>query len=392
VSRQWKVAALAAAMTTAVGLSMAAPAASAGSPRVARLTIKKVMLDWTQPRTAAQIAALRAQPAAGTPVQDFTRTITDGASTFSYTMIGKNPFVAQTNPSTTIKTYLQPIKFFFPADGRSWDPTVADSCDTTSALSRTQLSPIFNAQAWNFGGTSVGKAQYIDAFQRAEFFQQTSPTGINPGYHVKLSLITLPVIQINVSGSAAAEYNMGCGNGRLGGVDINAWDSYVQSNLIPNMATQGLTKKDLPLFLFGNVVMFNGTPSACCILGYHNAKGTGTSFQSYGNSMYDSSGLFSGSADISALSHEIGEWMNDPNVSNATKPWGNIGQVSGCQSNLETGDPLSGTTIARSLNGKVYHPQEQAFYSWFYHQNPSQGINGKFSNNGTFTVDANPCP
>ena len=33
-----------------------------------------------------------------------------------------------------------------------------------------------------------------------------------------------------------------------------------------------------------------------------------------------------------------------------------------------------------------------AFYSWFYHQNPSQGVNGWFSNNGTFTIDANPCP
>jgi hypothetical protein len=276
MSRRFKVAVLAAAVGSAIGLSVAVPAANAGSPGVARLTLKQTRLDWTPRRTAAQVAALRAQPLAGTPIQDFSRTINDGGTNFTFTMIGKNPFVAQTKPSTTIKTYLQPIKFHFTADGRNWDPTVADTCDPgASALTRTQQSPIFNAQGWKFGGTSVGKAQYVDAFQRASFFNQTKSTGINPGYHVKLSLITLPLFTVNVSGTAAAEYNMGCGNGRLGGVDINAWDSFVQSTLLPNMATQGLTKKDLPLFLFGNVVLFDTSPGNCCILGYHNAIGSG---------------------------------------------------------------------------------------------------------------------
>ncbi|HEY5013804.1 MAG TPA: hypothetical protein VIK61_14020, partial [Acidimicrobiia bacterium] len=100
----------------------------------------------------------------------------------------------------------------------------------------------------------------------------------------------------------------------------------------------------------------------------------------------------SGSADVSALTHEVGEWMDDPNGANPTKPWGNIGQVSGCQGNLEVGDPLSGTVAIDNLNGKAYHVQEMAFYSWFYHQSPSQGVNGWFSNGGTFTTSAAPCP
>jgi hypothetical protein len=41
--------------------------------------------------------------------------------------------------------------------------------------------------------------------------------------------------------------------------------------------------------------------------------------------------------------HEINEWVNDPFGNNPTPTWGKIGQVTGCQNNLEVGDPLTGT-------------------------------------------------
>jgi hypothetical protein len=108
--------------------------------------------------------------------------------------------------------------------------------------------------------------------------------------------------------------------------------------------------------------------------------------------MYDASQSF-GSGDISALSHEVAEWMDDPDTVNPTPLWGNIGQVTGCQSNLEVGDPLSGTNISVPMpNSFVYHPQELAFFSWFYRQSPSIGVNGWFSSNGTFKTGAAHCP
>jgi hypothetical protein len=100
---------------------------------------------------------------------------------------------------------------------------------------------------------------------------------------------------------------------------------------------------------------------------------------------------FRGSKDISSLSHEIAEWMDDPFGTNRTRPWGHIGQVSGCQGNLEVGDPLSGTLQPTKLGGTTWHPQEMAFASWFYHQNPSPSVNGWYSSNGTFRTDANHC-
>ena len=130
------------------------------------------------------------------------------------------------------------------------------------------------------------------------------------------------------------------------------------------------------------------------MLGYHNSLNTSAgAAQTYGLSMYDNSGEFTGSSDISALSHEVGEWQNDPNTVNPTPAWGHIGQVSGCQSNLEVGDPLSGTTFSDALGGFTYHPQELAFFSWFYHQRPSLGVNGWYLRPGHLQdVRGSPAP
>ena len=60
-------------------------------------------------------------------------------------------------------------------------------------------------------------------------------------------------------------------------------------------------------------------------------------------------------------------------------------------SNLEVGDPLSGSEAPRIVmpNGFTYHLQELAFFSWFY-QARSLGVHGWFSDNGTFLSNAGP--
>src|SRR5205807_9210043 len=136
-------------------------------------------------------------------------------------------------------------------------------------------------------------------------------------------------------------------------------------------------------------VAYDSSPSNCCYLGYHSAFNTPSGIQTYAVSIYDNTRAFgSGNSDISALSHEVGEWMDDPYVNNPTPSWGNIGQVSGCQGNLEVGDPLSGTlfpAVTMGSNHYTYHLQELAFFSWFYNSqtDPSIGAGGKFSNKGT---------
>jgi hypothetical protein len=331
--------------------------------------------------------------AATVKLATFKSTVTDSGKTYTYTMVGKNPAVAATNPSTTVKALLIPLVINF-IDGKTWDPTVADSCDPGgNALARTQSSPVFVSTSWSFGGTPIGTVQYADAFQRANFWRYAMPTGINPGYNVNLALTTLAKVTINVPGADSAEAAIGCGNGLLAAVNQNWFDPFVQQTLIPSLASLGVNASVLPIFLLHNVVEYVGTTAQCCVLGYHNAfKTTSTSpSQTYAVAMYDNSGAFAGSSDISVLTHEVGEWLDDPLTRNPTRAWGHIGQVTGCQKNLEVGDPLSGTTIAVSLGGFTYHPQELAFFSWFYRQTPSLGVNGWYSSNGTFTGSQGTC-
>lgn len=375
--------AVAAAPTVATAASAAAPAGTGSTIR--HLT------HLQQREYTPSVAGLRPDTAAaGTTVVHWTRTVNDHGQTFSSTMVGKSPLVKQAAPSTTIATKVVPLVIRF-SDGATFDPTVGDSCDTTPASTRVMNSPIVKNRGWSFGGTSVGTTQYVDAFQRAEFATSTGPSGVNPGYHVLLGATLLPKIVVNVPNSAAAEGTTGCGSGILGAVEVNWMDNYLRTTLLPSLVSQGVTTTTFPMFLLGNVVQYDTTTDNCCILGFHSATQTSAGTQTYGISMYDNTGDFSGSGDISVLSHEVAEWMDDPFVQDPTKPWGHIGQVNGCQANLEVGDPLSGTVKGVAMGGKTYHVQELAFASWFYHQTPSPGVNGWFSNYGKFRTAAAAC-
>jgi hypothetical protein len=156
-----------------------------------------------------------------------------------------------------------------------------------------------------------------------------------------------------------------------------------------------------PLDLFLNSpllkVMFESTPSDCCILGFHDAflnPNHGHAFQTFATADYDTTQLFSPSADAVDSSHEINELQDDPSGSNPTPAWGHVGQVSGCQSNLEVGDPLSPPSgpvfDVKMPNGFTYHVQDLAFFSWFYRQSPSIGLGGVYSLLGTFKTSAGP--
>lgn len=146
-----------------------------------------------------------------------------------------------------------------------------------------------------------------------------------------------------------------------------------------------------PMFLLSNVVMGSSATDyfTCCTIGYHGA--TGLPIQTYLVGDFDSSTFFVEPIDVLYWSHEVAEWMNDPFVNNPVPAWGHVGQQPGCQTNLEVGDPLSGTQFPAVTmnNGFTYHPQELAFFSWFFGA-PSVGVNGWFSDNGTFLTDAGP--
>jgi hypothetical protein len=351
-------------------------------------------LSFTGTRTAVVPGASGAGTATPVPaLPRFTATAVDGVRTLTYTMVGKDPSIPTAHPLTTVKALLVPIVISFP-NGKRWDPTFVDSCDPgTSALTRTRRSPLFASQPWTWGGTSVGTGQVTDAFQRAEFWTYAGPTGVNPTYGVRLALSTAAKVIVDVP---AAEAAMGagvhCGNHLVGIVNTVWLETYLQRTVVPSLAAQGLDASTLPIFLLHNVVGYIGSPADCCVLGFHSAfEPTPGVTQTYAVATYDNTSLFTGTSDISAPTHEVAEWQDDPFGDNPTEAWGHVGQVAGCQSDLEVGDPLSGTTFADPVGGFIYHPQELAFTSWFFHRTPSLGVNGWYSDQGTFTSSAAAC-
>jgi hypothetical protein len=382
MKRRWVWIAVAAMLIVLPTVAAARPTGS----HLRRLVPGRAILDYRFP--GARPTGRAASPAG---VTSFQATVKDGTKKFTYVMVGKNPAKKLTNPATVITTYLVPVSVVL-SNADTFDPTVTDACDALSpAITRVAQSPMFVPRAYKWGGTAVGKVQYIDAFRRAEFWKYTKRKGINPGYHVNLTPTTLDPVTVNVPDAAAAEGGAGpCGEA-LAGIEISWWDDYVHNTLLPSLVADGVGPSTLPIFVFRNVVLFDTIPNNCCILGYHSAVDTGSGIQTYGISDYDTGQFFTGVDDASVLAHEVGEWMDDPLGSNPTKRWGHIGQVTGCQGNLEVGDPLSGTELKAKTSGYAYHVQELAFFSWFYHQKPSLGVNGWYSNGGTFKKAATVC-
>lgn len=347
------------------------------------------------------------QPIAGSSIPTWSYSVVSPIDGKTYTgqIIGQNP-ANKPGQVTVIPTILIPVRLVFQYSSTTsyiFDPTGADpGClgAGKTAFQLTQSSPLFRDATYTLGGTNVGTTQYIDAFQRANFWNDVSASG-GANYHTLLGATPMPLQTVTVTSANSGTpngtvYNVGtvCGTNTgnvnvpdtLGVMNINWWDPVAQSII----AKLGINANSFVMFVLYNAVMSVGNPTTsgnCCVLGYHSINGA----QTYGIAEFEGRNqtVFSGVSDTAAMSHEIGEWMNDPTGANATPAWGNIGQVSGCQSNYEVGDPLSGTLMPTvNINGFNYHLQEMAFFSWFYRQTPSGGVHGWYSDMGTFTSDA----
>jgi len=108
-------------------------------------------------------------------------------------MVGRDPFNG--GGSVSVPTYIVPLvivtntvatgidsnmHYITEPDVTTFDPTVPDNACLTAPnnvpLTLLSQSPLFEAAGFNFGGTDVGRTQYTDAFQRAEFWQALGDT------------------------------------------------------------------------------------------------------------------------------------------------------------------------------------------------------------------------
>jgi hypothetical protein len=307
-------------------------------------------------------------PATGSPrLKQWNGSFTDHlGQTVNYTMVGADPAIA--NTASTVPVYVIPVKFTYgKLTGKmQFDPLAVMQSNGRSLMSNFVNSPLFKANVkFVQGGTNVGTTQYIDAFQRANFWKYVHT---NTNYHVLLGKpIILPEQTIHVTNPALGmvmdnPFGTGkCSDNRsncVGTYEIDLFDRKVQAWLA-NFSE--ITPHALPLFISYNIYLTEGTSEqVCCIGGYHSATAGHPTGQTYAYATYvDLPGVFS--QDVSAWSHEIGEWMDDPFTDNDVN----------CADNtiMEDGDPLENNpnsgAYPYTVNGFTYNLQSLVFIGYF---------------------------
>lgn len=289
-------------------------------------------------------------------------------------MVGLDPSVkANQTKQTQIQTIILDFVLDFQDDNNiTFDPTAAGRClkdnnmNAVSATAVTLQSPLFLAFKYpKLNGVDVSKGlkkalimQYGDYFQRANFWQYVE----NTSYQVLLTgVVDMPTKVIKVPNLVGIR-RITAFCGPYGLIDLNFFDGVVRTE-ISSLKNDGLNPAQiLPIMLTDSVEFCDPLPDNCFV-GYHNSyQNAAGDLQTYVVADFDTSGFLAATAPRRfPLSHEVGEWMDDPVVStpnkngNTTPRWGsdteNVGQVPKdfCQDTLGSRrSPLHGVTHLRA--------------------------------------------
>jgi len=257
-------------------------------------------------------------------------------------------------------------------------------------------SPLF--ESWEYTSSDV-PTQWVDAIQRASFYgvmQQDWHTLLRPSVKRERT-IAVPrgsyKFALHKDGSCCAFVL----------IDIDVFSNLLfpaspSEKRTPVGAAEhagDITPKSLSTFLFPNTFLYaNGDPNQCCVLGFHSYDSEpGDAHNGFRQrrfvltfASWISSGIFSPEfQDITALSHELAETVNDPFVASdglhGLTPWWY--SLNGhCQNDLEVADAIEGLMGAAfpiHMHNRTYHPQNVALLPWFEFQNPSTAVAGAYS-------------
>jgi hypothetical protein len=333
---------------------------------------------------------------------------------YPFVMIGNDPLVSGT---TTIPVDMTEVTLqLLNGDGTTF-ATVPYAPFSTI----TTHSPNFENAVYD---SSIPATQFGDGVQRAEFFNTAKS-----GWHTKLKTpaivnqVTIAVpktVQVQLSNgtiiTATAYFTGTAPDGSTFVLMLDLlFNSFFDSQVVNDINAGNFPTDAINYELFPNTFLFSldtsnpTVPGACCVLGFHTYFYEGgvtpqprwvTIFASY-----VSAGLFGGGfQDVTGLSHETAESLNDPFLNNATPVWQFPGQPANstvCQGNLETGDPVEVTAnavfpVTLKVSGKpfTFHPQTEALLQWFEMGTTSNAVDGAFSypDETALTASAVPCP
>jgi hypothetical protein len=270
---------------------------------------------------------------------------------------------------------------------------------TLSAFDSVLASPIFASHNYKLGATDLGTMQWGQAVEEASFWNYP---GVDfKGWNLDMTAFPWPTLTLDVPyGSWQA-----LATPHTYGIDANVLDAFTFKN---GSAFAG----QVPLFITYNVMEYpHGSPGKCCTTGYHRPYTVGGVYNVYIWGVYlDSPAV---NSDVFYISHEVAEFVHDPFVNNAVRPWPQSFSFSlpwsppykftKCQNNLEVGDPVedrlgtpSEVQLVITNSTMTYHLQNEVTASWQMQAKPAFSVNGWYTLkgpvDGEFTAPAPVCP
>jgi hypothetical protein len=281
-------------------------------------------------------SSLARLPAATLP--NWTYSFTYNGRNYSDAFVGTNP---STGASTTVPVYIIPVKLTYGTTSFSPLSTLSNG---QTVVQNTISSPVFSSNVdFKAGSVDLGTTQYVDAYQRGNLW---STVQSHPGYHVLLGSPTVESLQ-----SLTVPTNKGRVTTDFGTRVIEADINWFDTQAIRIIGRLGIPANALPVFITTQTYL---TDNGCCIGGYHSETTGGVTYAHF--TYIQTPGAFA--QDVSALSHEIGEWQLDPFVNN-NSPCGI----------MENGDPLENEAnygdYAYTVNGFTYHLQDLVYLRYF---------------------------
>lgn len=342
---------------------------------------------------ASQSSSIKGNPG-GLPgidsVPNFTRAFQSQGQVWPFTMIGNDPKLGRTTrlPARILAVSLEL---------QNEDLVSTTTVPIAPFEERVLRSPNFEESDYASGDG----VQFADAVQRAQFFHSMKKdwhTELHPVKVVDHITLQIPRFSnVTVGGQSTQVRTYFTGTADDGSTFVLLLDSFFNdaffNAVVDQIGANHFSTDALNIVLLPNTFLFSADqgPAGSLTTGFHTFLFDGTTspepvwitiFASW-----ISPGLFgAGIEDVTALSHEITESINNPFLINSVPAWQFPGFPGSCQDNLEVADPIEALdqeTVAIRIDkgpGKtVYHPQNMALLQWFEDDVRSNAIFGAYS-------------
>jgi len=318
-------------------------------------------------------------------VPHFSGSFAAEGTTYPYTIVGSSP---KSGATTVVPVQIVPISLYFEEFvDASGAPVILDP---SQVMAQVQSSPNFRKSQY-----ATGTTQFADAVQRAQFYSSAGKE-----WHTLLGKPEiLRPLRIAVPRGAAKVYH----NPSTGSLYAIVDTDFFLSQLNTIIQLESLQPDSLAVALTHNVFLAPQSDiKKCCVLGFHTSFDMGELaqvkfVQTFIWASWVDQGLLGPTlGDVTPMSHEISEWMNNPFGTNTVPAW-QVPNTGGCQNNLETGDPLALMPNAGYpvlIDGFTYHPQSQVMMQWFQRGAASDAFEGAFSfpDQSLMTGPSQACP